>query len=274
MDETQISITVKPIYFERLLYWIIIIVLAVLLAIAWLKDDTDSETIKASEDDEVAAQPSTPPVAKVDTKVVEKPLETCVDGVKNQDESDIDCGGVKCDRCENGLVCKAGTDCESDRCILGKCTTKVVDKVATALSNKIELDITNVAFKEAPNGNVKITEITYKVTNGLEDDMSGMILKVYAKNKDATRCLNQQVLGTCDEPYVEFSTGKAKSGESITNTYTLSTYPYMGPYLLRDTGYDPADATKNKFQMVGYLYDDAGNEIDDEEVKDSYLVTP
>ena len=48
MEETQISITIKPIYFERLLYWIIIIALSVLLVMAFMKDEAcnDEETAK------------------------------------------------------------------------------------------------------------------------------------------------------------------------------------------------------------------------------------
>lgn len=37
-------------------------------------------------------------------------LETCNDGIKNQGESDIDCGGP-CSRCENGKTCNSDSDC-------------------------------------------------------------------------------------------------------------------------------------------------------------------
>ena len=40
---------------------------------------------------------------------------TCADGIRNQDESDIDCGGA-CSPCEVGGSCQFGTDCESVVC--------------------------------------------------------------------------------------------------------------------------------------------------------------
>jgi hypothetical protein len=45
----------------------------------------------------------------------------CMDHMKNQDESDIDCGGIKCPKCENMKSCKADCDCISDVCKNNKC---------------------------------------------------------------------------------------------------------------------------------------------------------
>jgi V8-like Glu-specific endopeptidase len=44
----------------------------------------------------------------------------CADGMKNGDESDVDCGG-SCGPCANGKVCLAGGDCQSQRCVHGRC---------------------------------------------------------------------------------------------------------------------------------------------------------
>jgi hypothetical protein len=41
---------------------------------------------------------------------------TCTDGVKNEGETDIDCGGTKCAPCAAGKACVAHTDCVSDGC--------------------------------------------------------------------------------------------------------------------------------------------------------------
>lgn len=38
--------------------------------------------------------------------------ETCTDGVKNQDETDTDCGGELCDKCNMFEDCLSDTDCE------------------------------------------------------------------------------------------------------------------------------------------------------------------
>ena len=46
---------------------------------------------------------------------------TCYDGIKNQDETDVDCGGNICGPCVNGLQCNANDDCMSGRCLRGFC---------------------------------------------------------------------------------------------------------------------------------------------------------
>ena len=44
------------------------------------------------------------------------------DGVKNGDESDVDCGGAKAPKCGSGKACNAHADCASDGCAFdGKC---------------------------------------------------------------------------------------------------------------------------------------------------------
>ncbi|MDC0718337.1 fibrinogen-like YCDxxxxGGGW domain-containing protein [Nannocystis bainbridge] len=44
----------------------------------------------------------------------------CGDGVKNGEESDIDCGGT-CSPCGGGLACDEDVDCSSDNCDAGTC---------------------------------------------------------------------------------------------------------------------------------------------------------
>ena len=41
--------------------------------------------------------------------------ETCSDGIKNQDETDVDCGG-SCQACANTKACKQNSDCLSNQC--------------------------------------------------------------------------------------------------------------------------------------------------------------
>jgi len=51
----------------------------------------------------------------------EAPAATCHDNVKNQDESDVDCGGAKCPKCGVGKACTAETDCKPGACINNAC---------------------------------------------------------------------------------------------------------------------------------------------------------
>ncbi len=47
------------------------------------------------------------------------PPSPCEDGAKNNDETDIDCGGSTCAaRCAAGLACKDASDCQSGSCAL------------------------------------------------------------------------------------------------------------------------------------------------------------
>ena len=47
---------------------------------------------------------------------------TCSDGIKNQDETDVDCGGSVCDKCANEKACQKDEDCASNRCVDNACT--------------------------------------------------------------------------------------------------------------------------------------------------------
>ncbi len=56
---------------------------------------------------------------------------TCDDGVRNGDETDVDCGG-SCARCDEGDACEAATDCTSgvcagDRCVPAACDDGVLN---------------------------------------------------------------------------------------------------------------------------------------------------
>ena len=58
-------------------------------------------------------------------------LTTCVDGLKNGAESDVDCGG-ECNGCSMGQVCTIGDDCDSTVCVAGACAPETcADNVYT-----------------------------------------------------------------------------------------------------------------------------------------------
>lgn len=50
------------------------------------------------------------------------PAGTCNDGVKNGDETDVDCGGRYCARCALNTACSVSADCNSTSCVSGLCT--------------------------------------------------------------------------------------------------------------------------------------------------------
>jgi hypothetical protein len=47
---------------------------------------------------------------------------SCVDGIKNGKETDVDCGGPICFQCTADKACVAGTDCDSGMCKANRCT--------------------------------------------------------------------------------------------------------------------------------------------------------
>ena len=57
---------------------------------------------------------------------------TCNDGVRNQDETDIDCGGDSCPKCHDSRICKVGQDCTSGVCTSNICQGKIRDTLLNA----------------------------------------------------------------------------------------------------------------------------------------------
>lgn len=49
------------------------------------------------------------------------PLTRCLDGLKSEGETDVDCGGDACAACDLGQACVASTDCQSNHCESGEC---------------------------------------------------------------------------------------------------------------------------------------------------------
>ena len=43
-------------------------------------------------------------------------VPTCYDGIKNQDETDIDCGGSNCSKCPLTKACLVNSDCYINEC--------------------------------------------------------------------------------------------------------------------------------------------------------------
>ncbi len=70
---------------------------------------------------------------------------TCDDGLTNDGESDIDCGGMTCDPCKVGKECINDSDCESALCESGTCAwprscAKILEENAEASSGTYTID--------------------------------------------------------------------------------------------------------------------------------------
>jgi hypothetical protein len=53
--------------------------------------------------------------------------QSCTDGIKGGDETDVDCGGASCSPCPTGSQCTAGADCASALCADGVCSAPTCD---------------------------------------------------------------------------------------------------------------------------------------------------
>ncbi|MBK7827818.1 hypothetical protein [Nannocystis sp.] len=50
-------------------------------------------------------------------------VDLCTNGVQDQDETDVDCGGAICGDCQDGQLCTVNEDCVSVACAGGTCVT-------------------------------------------------------------------------------------------------------------------------------------------------------
>lgn len=48
-------------------------------------------------------------------------ITNCVDNIKNQDETDVNCGGTVCPKCDVDKICQYNWDCKSGYCNNNKC---------------------------------------------------------------------------------------------------------------------------------------------------------
>ncbi len=74
---------------------------------------------------------------------IDPATESCGDGVQNQDETDIDCGGV-CGGCDLGEDCLDSTDCASGNCAIDDgdvCVSPATETCGDGIQNQDETDV-------------------------------------------------------------------------------------------------------------------------------------
>ncbi|KYK26759.1 hypothetical protein AYK26_04770 [Euryarchaeota archaeon SM23-78] len=120
-----VEIVIRPRHLERLGFSLVIIALAVLLILKWNAGTcviADNET-------------TTTPTAQTGLNETNQTLNAtqeedllCTNNVKDQDETDVDCGGDNCDPCPEFKNCNIDSDCESGYCHEHiKCLTPTCD---------------------------------------------------------------------------------------------------------------------------------------------------
>jgi hypothetical protein len=78
--------------------------------------------------------------------------ETCFDGVRNQDETDVDCGGTVCPPCDTSQSCEDGSDCASLVCDNGMCRLPACDD-GVKNGDETDLDCGGSCLPCGPNQN-------------------------------------------------------------------------------------------------------------------------
>jgi len=64
---------------------------------------------------------------------------SCSDGIQNQQETDVDCGGPNCAACGNGKACSLNSDCTSNICTSNICTA--APSCSDGIQNQQETDV-------------------------------------------------------------------------------------------------------------------------------------
>ena len=202
--------------------------------------------------------------------------ETCDDGIQNQDETDVDCGGMICGTCKLGDSCDDGSDCDSGMC-LAICVECIGDQDCDFLDEPCAQGSCNVGTCElaaANNGDAcdngdpcmdsgecmggdcielptDCTDFDSDCTMGYCDDMTDqcevMNINDNMPCSDAVGCVQNPtcMAGVCDEPnggplfYDEFTDNG--------NGWTLDTNWEIGPALAGcgDPGMDNSPSNDN-----------------------------
>jgi hypothetical protein len=258
-------------------YWVIIIALAVLLIMSWSKDSNPGNNGTGAVIQEQAVVETVQEQEQAEEETpVEEPTqeaeETCSDGIQNQDETDVDCGG-SCGSCADGLSCNSENDCASDYCLDGTCAE---EPAASDLSGEFEVELINVRSEElGDSGAKRVTRIEYELRNGLAEDVDGIQVKVYLKStQDSTYCLNQAQGDEyeCADPYVIFDTAGVASGAERKETKTLEGLYLGGRSIVLNAGSSSMYENGDSFDTFIYVYDDNGREIDGEPISDRKTV--
>jgi uncharacterized repeat protein (TIGR01451 family) len=81
------------------------------------------------------------------------PAPTCSDGIKNQTETDVDCGGSTCGKCANGKACLAAADCTSATCTAGVCSAPPGGETQLTITNAVAGGAVQTPASYAIDGN-------------------------------------------------------------------------------------------------------------------------
>ncbi|MBU1198265.1 MAG: hypothetical protein KKF46_05090 [Nanoarchaeota archaeon] len=192
-----VEIVIRPKHIERAIFIIVIIVLVVLLIIKG--NGGGSGGVDTNETAEVAVESEINTMNETLNASVE--VDLCTNAIKDQDETDVDCGGDICDSCGEFKFCNVDSDCASEwcrgnvKCVNPSCEdgeknqdesnvdcggtcggffydNACFDEPQPHYSGRVELSILDVETSTNDDtGFAKINSVKFKIENGKADDV-------------------------------------------------------------------------------------------------------
>ena len=152
---------------------------------------------------------------------------SCNDGLRNGNETDVDCGGPACADCANGQRCTVGSDCTSGTCFGGTCQS--AGNLSATLNVTADwgggycvgLRVTNTAAQPTTSWTVNVDtnqSTIYTSWNGIFSGVSGAVSVVPAfswnqsipaggTNDSVGFCANRTVAGSGVLPTIVSASG-------------------------------------------------------------------
>lgn len=177
---------------------------------------------------------------------------TCSDGIKNQGETDVDCGGLYCGKCSSGQACLNNSDCMNFDCVNQQCSDAVYDK---ATENDIFINevmgsplakgvfeiqnTTQCEFIEIVNKQEKTLDLTGISLEGIKNDAGTASISLGLEGVIPAK--GAYVIGECDNiPMPSGSVYRKVAKIGITNDAKYDFYLLDG-----DKSFSPVIRVKN-----------------------------
>lgn len=239
MDE--VTITVRPRTVERIIFIIIIIILAALYVREIVVDNRCDvkENITEEVENISITQPQNETLneseeSEENETELPSPEETCVDGIKNQNEVGVDCGGV-CGGYWYTNECHTTPQSATG----GKITFSLYDLIKN----------TDYIYHNTTNS-PKIKSVHIKIENGKDTDFENGFIEVYVRSVSGL-LLMQPEDAEEDVSYARVDIPTVKAGEIYDETLDLLG-KYTSASYISDRSYDAGDDVKVEVVLKGY----------------------
>ncbi len=252
-----VEIVIKPIHLERLIYSIVIIVLVILLITHWNGGSSSVDKEAKGNTPTGAGLNQTNQTTNLTT--TNQTVNLCANGIKDQDETDIDCGGSKCTGCAEFKACNVDTDCATGsycaqhiKCLKASCTDGIKNQNEVVVdcggvcggywydnacnpqpkpqySGAVDLSIISVKDSLNPSsGYARIDNVKYSVANGKPADFLGTVY-IYARDSGGMPYFESSITGE-EIPIKTVELPSLSQGQNYTETINITkTLPETEP---------------------------------------------